>query len=158
MEPITPAKPKAPKMKPKPTKPVPKSPDPSTFAFRQIEASPNKRSAAVLFTPYQRRGPDDSIEPQPSPTGELAAQFSSADLTDADAEEGLEEELQQLTFESSHGSQSHSSSDSEPCSAPSGPHARFYTKPKEAKPRGGAKDVCVRASTITQALCEEAND
>ena len=145
MVPITPAKPKAPKTKPQPTKPVPRTPDPSTFAFRQIEASHNKQSAAVLFTPYKRRGADHSIEQQPSPTLQSAAQFGSADLTDIDVEDELEEGLCQLTFDTSHGSHpdsdSQSPSESQSRSPSSGPHARFYPKPKEAKPQGGAKDV-----------------
>ena len=145
MEPITPARPKAPKTKPQPTKPVLKTPDTSSFALRQIEASHNKRSAAVLFTPYRRRGADHSPEPQPSPTLQSAAQLGAVDLTDIDVEEELDEGLRQLTFEPSHGSHpqsdSQSSSDSQSCSASPGPQARFYIKPKEAKPRGGAKDV-----------------
>jgi hypothetical protein len=129
----------------KPPKPILKTPvAPSTFASRQIEASYNKQSAAVLSTPYKRQA-GRSNEPQPSPTLNSVAQFGSESLTDADVEEELGQGLQQLTFETSHSSHLHSdsqsSSGSESCSILSGPHARFYTKPKEAKPRGGANDV-----------------
>ena len=73
MVPITPAKPKE-----RPTKPKPKAAAASeslafTFASHQIEASRNKQSAAVLFTPYKHRPGVRRSEPQPSPTLQPAA-------------------------------------------------------------------------------------
>ena len=102
MEPITPAKPKA-----QPAKSKLKTPAAtSTFASRQIEASHNKWSAAVLFTPHKRHaGVGHPInEPQPSPTRQPAAQLAThpaqnalqlgpENLSDGDVEEELQEGL-----------------------------------------------------------------
>jgi hypothetical protein len=113
--PITPAKPKAPKPKAQPEKSKQKTPAaPLTFASCQIEASCDKQSAAVLFTPYIRHaGVGHSVnEPQPSPTLQPAAQLpthpaqnvapqlGSEDLSDDDVEEELQEGLHCLNFES----------------------------------------------------------
>ena len=76
MEPIIPVKPKATKPKAQPAKSKLKTAAaPLTFASRQLEASNNKRSAAVLFTPYKHHeGVGHSAnEPQPSPTLQPAA-------------------------------------------------------------------------------------
>ena len=127
MVPITPAKHKAPKPKAQPAKSKPKTPAaPLTFASRQIEASHNKRSAAVLFTPYKHHaGVGHSVnEPQPSPTLQPAAQLAthpaqnvapqlgSENLSDDDVEEELQEGLHCLNFESGSDSQSHAGSHS----------------------------------------------
>ena len=80
MEPITPAKPKASKPKAQPAKSKPKTAaTPVTFASRQIEASNNKRSAALLFTPYECHGGvgHSANEPQPSPTLQPAARLAT---------------------------------------------------------------------------------
>jgi hypothetical protein len=125
--PITPARPKAPKPKAQPAKSKPKTPAaPFTFASRQIEASRNKRSAAVLFTPYKHHaGVGHSVnEPQPSPTLQPAArlatcpaqnivpQLGSEDLSDDDVEEQLQEGLHRLNFGSGSDSQFHAGSHS----------------------------------------------
>jgi len=63
-----------------PAKPKPKTPaDMSTFGSCQIEASHNKQSAAVLFTPHKHcAGVGHPInEPQPSPTHPPAAQLAT---------------------------------------------------------------------------------
>lgn len=132
MVPITPVKPKANKI---PTKPRPK-PALSTFASRRIEASPNKQSAAVLFTPYKR-----AITEQSSPTLRAAAQLAtlpqrvvqlgSKTLSDTNGEEELQEGLRQLNFES--GSESHPSSQSHSSSSLcSGSQAPGHSKPQKA--------------------------
>jgi hypothetical protein len=123
--PITPARPKAPKPKAQPAKSKPKTPAaPFTFASRQIEASRNKRSAAVLFTPYKHHaGVGHSVnEPQPSPTLQPAAQLAtcpaqnvvpqlgSEDLSDDNVEEQLQEGLHRLNFGSGSDSQFHAGS------------------------------------------------
>ena len=80
MEPITPAKPKATKPKAQPAKSKLKTAAaPLTFVSRQLEASNNKQSAAVLFTPYKcREGVGHSSnEPQPSPTLQPAARLAT---------------------------------------------------------------------------------
>jgi hypothetical protein len=125
--PITPARPKAPKPKAQPAKSKPKTPAaPFTFASCQIEASRNKRSAAVLFTPYKHHaGVGHSVnEPQPSPTLQPAArlatrpaqnvvpQLGSEDLSDDDVEEQLQEGLHRLNFGSGSDSQFHAGSHS----------------------------------------------
>jgi hypothetical protein len=125
--PITPARPKAPKPKAQPAKSKPKTPAaPFTFASRQIEVSRNKRSAAVLFTPYKHHaGVGHSVnEPQPSPTLQPAArlatrpaqnvvpQLGSEDLSDDDVEEQLQEGLHRLNFGSGSDSQFHAGSHS----------------------------------------------
>lgn len=140
MEPITPAKPKASKPKAQPPKSKPKTAAaPVTFASRQIEASNNKRSAALLFTPYKRHGGvgRSANEPQPSPTLQPAArlathtqnvapsaqnaarpgrnvtiQLVSETASDDDVEEELQEGLQHLNFDSGSDTQSHAGSGS----------------------------------------------
>jgi hypothetical protein len=80
VEPITPAKPKTSKPKAQPAKSKSKTAAaPDTFASRQIEASNNKRSAALLFTPYKRQGGvgRSANEPQPSPTLQPAARLAN---------------------------------------------------------------------------------
>ena len=80
MEPITPAKPKASKSKAQPAKSKPKTAAaPVTFASCQIEASNNRQSAALLFTPYKCHGGvgRSANEPQPSPTLQPAAQLAT---------------------------------------------------------------------------------
>jgi hypothetical protein len=160
--PITPAKPKAPT---RPTKPKQKP----TFASRQIDASHNKQSAAVLFTPYIRHaGVGNSVrELQPSPSLRQAARLPAQNvplrlgsktlsLADDDVEEELREGLDRLNFEPSSDSQSDAGSGSLTSQAippsrsvspshshPQNPHAGPHSKHRKAavKPRVGAKDV-----------------
>lgn len=173
---MTPAKPKAVKAKvakpskaakpsktTKPTNPDPKTPTApvSLFATRQIEASRNKQSATLLFTPHKKRGAQIRFahELQPSPTQQHASQNVSSQLgsvdSDSDIEEGLVEELERLDFQadSALGSDSDSQASTGPQlipqSVPSShsrsraksPRAGPHSKPQPRKPRGGAKDV-----------------
>ena len=133
MQPLTPARPKAVKTKTakpskaakpskttRPAKSNLKTPTASVslFAARQIEASHNKQSATLLFTPHKQRGGQICFahEPQPSPTHQhasqnLPSQLGSAD-SDSDVEEDLVEGLQHLDFHP--GSDPHSDSDPDP--------------------------------------------
>ena len=178
MQPLTPARPKAVKTKTakpskaakpsKTTRPAksnlktPTAPV-SLFAAHQIEASYNKQSATLLFTPHKQCGGQIHFahEPQPSPicqhaSQNLPSQLGSAD-SDSDVEEDLVEGLQHLDFHP--GSDPHSDSDPDPQaftgpqpvpqSVPSShshshsqlPHAGPHSKSQLHKPRGGAKDV-----------------
>ena len=129
MEPITPAKPKA-----QPAKTKSKTAAaPVTFASRQIEASNNRRSAALLFTPYKRHGgvghsankPQHSPTLQPAtqsanhtqnvaqpaqnvahPAQNVAIQLVAENTSDDDVEDELQESIQNLNFESGSDSQS----------------------------------------------------
>ena len=136
MEPITPAKPKA-----QPAKTKSKTAAaPVTFASCQIEASNNRRSAALLFTPYKRHGGvgHSANKPQHSPTLQpatqsanhtqnvaqpaqnvahhaqnVAIQLVAENTSDDDVEEELQEGIQNLNFESGSDSQSPAGSDSQ---------------------------------------------
>jgi hypothetical protein len=173
---MTPAKPKAVKAKvakpskaAKPSKTTqPANPNPKTptapvslFAARQIEASRNKQSATLLFTPHKIRGAQIrfSHELQPSPTQQPAPQNVSSQLgsvdSDSDIEEGLVEELERLDFHAD--STLDSDSDSQKSTGPQlvsksvpsshsrsrakSPRAGPHSKPQPCKPRGGAQDV-----------------
>ena len=107
----------------RPTKPKQKP----TFASRQIEASHNKQSATVLFTPYRRQAGVGHLvrEPQPSPSLRQAARLATQSpqnvplhpnilsLADDDVEEELREGLDRLHFGPSPDSDSQSDAGSE---------------------------------------------
>lgn len=161
------------KQKVQPAKSNPKTPAApvSIFAARQIEASRNKQSATLLFTPHKRRGTQIRFahDQQPSPTHQhaprnLPSQLGSSN-SDSDIEEELAEGLGRLDFHA--GSDSDSHSDAQPPSGaqrPSGaqsptgsvssshshPHPRLpragpHSKPSQPRPRtatrSGARDV-----------------
>ena len=111
---------KATKQKVQPAKSNPKTPAApvSIFAARQIEASRNKQSATLLFTPHKRRGTQIRFahEQQPSPTRQhaprnLPSQLGSSN-DDSDVEEELAEGLGRLDFHAGSDSDSHSDAQS----------------------------------------------
>jgi hypothetical protein len=153
------------KQKVQPAKSDPKTPAApvSIFAARQIEASRNKQSATLLFTPHKQRGTQIrfAYEQQPSPTRHhasqnLPSQLGSSDGDsdgDSDVEEELVEGLQHLDFHAGSDSDSHSGAQS-PSGSVSSSHSRSHarqpragphSKPSQPRPRpapkGGAQDV-----------------
>jgi hypothetical protein len=148
------------KQRAQPTKSKPKTlpASPPTFAARQLQASHNKQSAALLFTPHRHLGSHVHFsheQPSPTPAARLGTQNLAphSDFSDceSDVEKELEEGLQRLNFgtnsdpgshsdsQSASGSQSRSHSQSHSHAPRAGPHSKA-SKPV-VKPKGGAQDV-----------------
>jgi len=168
--PLTPVQPKLNKGKFQPQQKRPRTPLPSSFAAHQIQASHNRRSAAILFTPHKQHalqatahGLQSSPTPNPairlgSPTPNpairlcshalhLAPQLRLEQSSSSEENEELEAGVQRLNLgskSSSDGSQSHSGSHSHSSSHHThAPCAGPHSKMRKAlsKPKGGAKDV-----------------
>lgn len=147
MAPLTPARPK------KGGKQTANSniPATNTFASRQIQGSPNKRAATVLFTPCQQHTAHLSFQTQSSPT-QHAVPASHLVHVMQPSESGVEgkvaAELEALNLQPhSSGSpfssafQSHSGSKSR--SGSHSPRAGPHSKQKRVilRPKAGAKDI-----------------
>ena len=141
LAPLTPAPPKQHRHQHQVQQQIPKTPVPATFAFRQIQASQNKRAAAVLFTPCtpNQRGQVPARQQHPSPTPYSAHSPVQSNVlpvsgSGSNVEDNVRAGLERLNLQpnSSSGSQS-------PCA---GPHSRQpRARPVQPKTKGKADDV-----------------